>query len=287
MVGRKRKTGVFDIINDTILIMIGLTMLYPFIYLLLVSISPIETVMKGGFLVIPTRLSFTAYKYVFQTGIDKAYTVTLISTIGGIILSLTLTSLGAYVLSNKNIVGWKFLTTLLIITMIFSGGLIPTYLVVKNIGLIDKIAVLFIPNAINTFWLFIMRNFFQSIPGSLAESARIDGCSEYKILIKLILPLSLPIVATLALFYGVGFWNQYFNAIIYINSSEKYPLQVIIRMMYQSALSVTLTPSDMLPPPVQTIRAATIMIATLPILCVYPFLQKYFAKGIMVGAIKG
>lgn len=287
---KRKKGNAFDVANNAFLLLVAVTMLYPFLYLLLISISPVRQVAQGGILLWPEYLDFTSYQYVFRAaGIGKAYAITIFVTLCGTCLSLILTSLGAYVLAQPVLPGKGALTTFLIITMVFNGGLIPTYLVVKNLNMIDSVWALIVPNAVNTFWLFVMRNFFRSIPTSLAESARIDGCSEIGILLRIILPVSVPIIATLGLFYGVGYWNQYFYAVIYMNDNTRMPLQVLIRTMYQSTtgLSGSVVMSDTLPPPVESIRAATIMIATLPILCVYPFLQKYFNKGIMVGAIKG
>ena len=283
-----RKMSLYEGVIMVILLLISLTMLYPFVYLMMVSIAPISQVIKGGVFFFPTGLDMSAYKYVFTNiGLDRAYLVTITVTVVGTLLSLTLSALGAYVLSIRNLPGKNFLLVFLVITMVFSGGLIPVYLVVKMLGLIDKIPALFIPNAINTFWLIIMRNFFRSIPESLSEAAHIDGCSEYKILWKIILPVSMPIIATLALFYGVAFWNQYFNCVIYINDSHKQTLQVLVRSMYLSGMTFAESQGDNPPPPVDTIRAATIMVTTLPILFSYPFLQKYFVKGVMVGAVKG
>lgn len=280
------KIHIFDVINVLIMIIVCILMIYPFIYLLIISISPISEVMKSNIILIPKKISFDSYKYVLRyAGVGSAYKVTIFITVVGTLISLIMTALGAYVLTIKDLPGRNLFLTLVIITMIFNGGLIPSYMVVKQLHMINQVWALIIPNAINTFWMIVMRNFFQSIPVSLSESARIDGCSEYKILLKIILPLSLPIIATLALFYAVSLWNTYFNAILYINSKKLQPLQVLIRSMYdQGSQGVQ---SDTLPPPAETIRAATIMIATLPILCIYPFLQKYFAQGIMVGAVKG
>lgn len=284
------RTSLGDVLNILVLSVVCLTMLYPFVYLFLIALSPVEQVAQGGLLVWPKYIDLSAYRYVLRaSGIGNAYMVTIIVTICGTLLSLALTSLGAYVLSNRELPGVNGLTTFLIVTMVFNGGMIPTYLVIKSLGMIDQLTALFIPNAINTFWLFVMRNFFRSIPQTMIESARIDACGEFGILLRIVLPVSGAIIASLTLFYGVGLWNQYFYAILYINTGSKQPLQVLIRQMYQStsSLSGSVVMSDTLPPPVESIRAATIMLATLPILCVYPFLQKYFNKGIMVGAIKG
>lgn len=285
MVGKKR-IKPFDIINLIILSLLGLTTLYPFINLLFMSVSSIEEVMKSSSIMLyPKSISFDAYEYVLKYGnLSNAFKITVTITVLGTIINLVLTTLGAYSLSNKNLPGRKFLMSLVILTMLFNGGLIPTYMVIKALHLIDTVWVLMIPNAISTFNLILMRNFFQSIPPSLSESARIDGCSEFRILMNIILPLSMPIIATLSLFYGVGHWNEYFNAIIYNNKNSLSPLQVLIRNMF--ANSVDMLDPDRLPPPVETVRAATVILATLPIICLYPFLQKYFVQGIMIGAIK-
>ena len=283
---REKNSFVFSIVNTVLLLCISLIMLYPFVYLLMISFSPIEELMKSEIFLYPKVLTLDSYQFVLNHPlIGNAYSVTIYVTVLGTLLNLLITSLGAYVLAQKRLPGKNFFITLIIVTMVFNGGIIPNYLVVKSLGFIDSLWALMIPNLINTFWMIIMRNFFSGIPESLAESARIDGWSEYRILFALILPLSGPILATLALFYGVAHWNEYFNAIIYINKEKLMPLQVLIRSMYDSGAATI--PSENLPPPAETMRAATIMVATLPILCLYPFLQKYFVQGIMVGAVKG
>lgn len=281
-----RKTGLFDIINTIILLLIAFLTLYPFINILFISISPVEEVVKNSLILFPKKISLDAYQYVFEFGrMGVSFKVTIFITLVGTLINLILSSLGAYVLSTRDLPGRKILTTLVVITIVFNGGLIPTFLVVKNLHLYDTVWAMILPNAINSFWLILMRNFFQGIPDSLRESARIDGCSEYRILGSIILPLSLPIIATLSLFYGVAHWNEYYSAIIYTNKLSLRPLQVVIRAMYTQAIENLDDKS--LPPAVETVRASTIIIATLPILLLYPFLQKYFVQGIMVGAVKG
>lgn len=281
-----QKYSIFDLVNYGVMSMVILLTLYPFLYLLVVSISPVEELMKSSLIIFPQKLTLEPYAYVFKhSGIGNAYKNTIIITVGGVLLNLLLTSFGAYVIANREVPGRKFFTTLIIATMMFSGGMIPLYLVVKSLNFINSLWALIVPNAIAAFWLIVLRNFFQSVPASLSESARMDGCSEYGILFRIILPLSMPILSTLALFHAVGQWNVYFNAVIYISDTKLQPLQVLVRSMYQST-SDAYTPDD-LPPPVETIRAATVIVATLPILCVYPFLQKYFVQGMMIGAVKG
>lgn len=287
MVKNKLKGNTFfDWINYILMTFVVIITLYPFLYLLFVSISPVEEVMKSSVLLYPKKITFDPYIYVFKHGgMETAYRNTIVITLLGTLIHVILTSLGAYVISKRDLPERKLFTSIIIITMMFSGGMIPSYLVIKQLNLINTLWALVIPNAISSYWLIVTRNFFQSIPSSLNESARIDGCTEYGILFRIILPLSTPILATLALFHAVNQWNIYFSAVIYISNPKLQPLQVIVRAMYQNALDVY--SAESLPPPVETIRAATVMIATLPILCVYPFLQKYFVKGMMVGAIKG
>ena len=237
MVGRK--IGIFDIFNMILLFLVSVSTIYPFINMFSISISPIEEVMRSNFIILPKKITFEAYEYVIKYGnLEDAFRVTVFITIVGTLINLVLTCLGAYVLSNKDLPGRNVLTTFVIITMIFHGGLIPTYMVVKSVGVVNTVWALILPNAINTFWLILMRNFFQSIPSSLSESARIDGCSEYRILAIIIIPLSLPIIATISLFYGVMHWNEYYQSVIYINKQELKPLQAIIKTMFEQAIDV-------------------------------------------------
>lgn len=265
---------------------IALSTLYPFMNLIAISLSPISELYKGNVRLLPSKMTFDAYSYVIgNVGLGGAYGNTLYITFFGTLVSLTLTVCGAYFLANKQVPGRNFVLTFIIITKVFEGGIIPFYLVVKALGLVNSRWALILPVAINTFWMLVMRNFFMNIPSSLSDSARIDGCSEYRIIAQIILPLSGAILATLTLFYGVAQWNKYFHAIIFLNDSKLMPLQVLIRSMYQD--TTTLIDSDSLPPPTQTTRAATIVLSTVPILLLYPFLQRYFVRGITVGAIKG
>lgn len=285
--GKMNKAGLADYLILIFLILLGIATLYPFVNILFISVSNMDEVVRNNGLILwPKTINWEGYRYVLRYGgLVQAFKVTVYITVVGTLINLAMTSLGAYVLSCKEMPGRNFFMSLVLITMFFGGGLIPSYLVVKNLKLIDSLWALMLPGAISTWNLILLRNFFQSIPGSLKESARIDGASELTILVKLMLPLSLPIIATLALFYGVGHWNEYMTAIIYINKPKLYPLQVVIRSMYNVAIEQL--DQDSLPPPAETVRCATVMLATLPIICVYPFLQKYFVQGMLVGSIKG
>lgn len=284
---RRRKWTGFDLFNHIFLGLLGLSTIYPMVNLLIVSFSNIRDVMASSSgLLLPKSIDLSAYRYILRfSSMWSAYRVTIILTLAGTAINLLMSTLAAYVLAQRRMPGRNAMMTMVLITMFFSGGLIPSFIVINKLGMVNTLWSLMVPGAISTWNMIIMRNFFQSIPESLQESARIDGAGEICILARIILPLSLPILATMALFYGVGHWNEYSGAIIYINDPKLYPLQVIIRQMYSQA--ITELQSDVLPPPANTVRAAAVMLAVIPILCVYPFLQKYFVKGIMVGALKG
>lgn len=284
-----KRYNFFDGVLLFFLSLICMTMLYPFVNLLFISVSELsDVVASNGLLLYPKTINFNAYRYVFlYNNIWTSYKNTLFITIVGTAMALILTTLGAYVLSRKDLPGRRAMTIYIIITMFFGGGLIPTYLNLRNLGLLNSLWVLIIPQAIVTWYMLLERNFFQGIPAELSESARIDGAGELGLLLRIMLPLSLPILATLALFYGVSRWNEYSNAIIYNSKQHLATLQVIIRRMYSSSIDEVLELDEEVPPPTEAIRSATVIFATVPILCVYPFLQKYFAKGIMVGSLKG
>ena len=220
-------------------------------------------------------------------GIEDAYRNTIFVTAVGTSISLLMTTLGAYVLSCTQMPGHRFCTFFVIFTMFFSGGLIPTYLNMRNLELLNTLWSLILPSCIVTWNMFLERNFIKAIPPQLTEAARIDGAGEFRLLLQVVLPLSMPILATLTLFYGVARWNEYSNAIIYISKQKMYTLQVIIHRMYTMSISDVLNDENIGKPPSEAVRAATVVFATLPILCVYPFLQKYFAQGLMVGSLKG
>jgi putative aldouronate transport system permease protein len=273
------------------LTVICLSMVYPFVNLFFISISAIHEVMAAkGLLLYPKSVTFFAYQYLIKYPyLGVSYSNTVFITIVGTFLALVMSILGAYVLSRRDLPGRSLLTTFVIITMFIGGGLIPTYLNIRSLKMLNTLWVLILPFMISTWNMLLLRNFMMAIPVELTEASRIDGCGELRLLIQIILPLSMPILATLALFYGVGRWNEYSSVIIYNTRQTMQTVQVIIRRMYQAALADTnITGDDLLNlPPMETIRAATVIFTTLPILCVYPFLQKHFAQGIMVGSLKG
>jgi putative aldouronate transport system permease protein len=283
----RNKIGFFDIVNLLFLTVIGIITLYPLLNLFFISISSMAEVSKSGsFMVYPKSINLDGYRYVLKyVGLGDAFKNTVFITVFGTFINLILTAIGAYVLSEKGMPGRNILMGMVLVTMFFGGGLIPTYLVVKSLHMVNTLWSLMLPSAVSTFYLILARNFFQTVPASLKESARIDGASELIILYKIMIPLSMPILATLALFYGVGHWNEYTAAVIYISNSKLEPLQLVIRNMYNIS-TVNVDPNS-LPPPVETVRCAAVVLATVPIICIYPFLQKYFVKGIMVGSVKG
>jgi len=282
---------IFDIVNYTLLALIGLITFLPFVHIIAGSFTTATELAQKQFVIIPSVWSLDAYRYIFSTNtIFRALGVSVGVTLFGTLFSMLLTALMAYGLSRKDLVGRSGIMFMVVFTMLFNGGLIPTFLVVKEVGLIDSLAALVVPTAINAFNLIIMRNFFQNLPDGIEESAKIDGCSDWGTLFKIVIPLSMPAIATISLFYAVTYWNTYITAILYLNDSTKWPVQVILRQIVILASGLTGDTSgmdDFVRPPEQTVKMAVIVVATLPILCVYPFLQKHFAKGALLGSIKG
>jgi len=279
----------FSIINGLILILIALICFLPFVNVIASSFASTQEVVSRRFILFPRTFSLDAYRYILSTPtIFKSLAVSIGVTGVGTLVSMVLTSLMAYGLSRKYLHGRGFINFLVVFSMLFSGGMIPTFLVVKALGLIDSYWSLIIPVAINAFNLIIMRNFFQALPESLEESAKMDGCTDLGVFWKIMLPLALPSIATISLFYAVTYWNTYMNAILYLNDSNKWPIQVLLRqiVIVSSGMQAEGSSVDVVPP-AQTIKMAVIVIATVPMLLAYPFVQKYFVKGALVGSVKG
>jgi putative aldouronate transport system permease protein len=267
-------------------------MLYPMLYVAFASLSnPNDFMEHQGLLLAPAGFSTSAYHAVFRNPmIGRGYLNTMFILIVGLIINIIMTSFGAYFLSRKNIVLKNIIMFLIVFTMFFSGGLIPFYFTVKSLHLDNTLWALILPAAINTFNLIIMRTAFASIPDSLEESAKLDGAGHFTILFKIVLPLSLPTIAVMVLYYGVAHWNSWFNAMIFLRNRELYPLQLVLReiLVVNNTDSMTLGGSTADKEQIsETIKHAVIIVATLPILLLYPFLQKYFVKGALIGAIKG
>ncbi|WP_409345902.1 carbohydrate ABC transporter permease [Paenibacillus sp. MBLB4367] len=283
---------IFDTVNVLFLIFVSLVTLLPFLYVIASSLAASEEVTKHTFLLFPSKFDFTAYKYIFSTNsISRSLWVSIMITFFGTFANLMMTSLMAYPLARKDMGYRRGVLFLVTFSMIFSGGMIPTFLVVKEAGLMDSYLSLIVPGAISAFYLIVLKNFFQQLPDGLEESAKIDGCNDFQIFYKIILPLSKPALATLTLFYAVSHWNSYFSAVLYINDASKWPIQVLLRqivILSQGGFGDSTQFSDsFVVPPAATIKMAVIVVSMMPILCVYPFLQKHFAKGLYLGSIKG
>lgn len=284
---------LFDMFNVILMCLIIIIAAYPFVYVIFASLSDSNLLVSHtGLLFQPIGLQFEAYKMVFSNpNIISGYGNTLIIVVGGTLLNLFITSLGAYGLSRKGLMLVRPLTMGIVFTMFFSGGMIPVYLLVYNtLNLGNTLWALILPTAISTWNLIVMRTSFAAVPDSLIESGRIDGAGEFTILFRIVLPLSMPVIAVMVLYYGVAHWNSWFSAMIYLRDRDLYPLQLILReiLIQNSVDSMTNAAggSDDQFSIGESIKYATIVIATVPILLVYPFLQKYFAKGVLVGAIK-
>ena len=280
---------VFNVLNYALLTIIALACFLPFVNIIASSFaSPAEVIAKP-FIIFPETFSLDAYRYVLSTPtIFRSLFVTIFITLVGTVLSMVLTSMMAYGLSRPYLPGRRFINFAVVFTMLFSGGMIPTFLVVNSLGLIDTLWAMILPIAVNAFNMIIMRNFFQGLPMSLEESARIDGAGDFLIFRKIMLPLAKPSIATISLFYAVAYWNTYMNAILYVNDSTKWPIQILLRqiVIVSSGLQSEGMALDIVPP-AQSVKMAVITVATLPMLMVYPFVQKYFVKGALVGSVKG
>lgn len=288
----KHDNKAFDVFNYTILLVIGVAMLYPFINALAVSFSSYAGYLKNPFMVFPSEWSLEGFQYVFKNGlVMSSYGNTIFITITSTLLSLLLTIIMAYPLSKKGLRGKKSFMYILVFTMMFNGGLIPNFFLIKNLGWLDTYWALIIPGALGAYNVILMKSFFETLPDSLEEAARIDGASELIVLTRIILPLSTPILATISLFVAVGHWNSFFSALIYISTPSKWTLQLVLREILMSANSQLLASggnsAEMNVVPQETLRYATLVTSIVPILCVYPFLQKYFVTGITLGGVKG
>ena len=291
----REKFGLGDVLIYLILGILCLTIVFSFVHLFSISFSPSYIATKGGLLLYPKDLTFDNYaKVVKNHYIWQGYKNTLIRTLLGTAAQLFITSMGAYVLSKKFFPHRNFWTFFIVFTMFFSGGLIPSFLVVKSLGLLDTYASMIIPGLVSAYNLTIMRNYFQSLPEEIEESCMIDGAGRFRIFFQFVLPLSTPILATVALWLAVGHWNAWFDVLIYITDDTMFTLQIILRRIIitgsKEILETDAAAHSVSDEPLvssEGLKAASIFVATIPILCAYPFLQRYFVKGIMVGSLKG
>ncbi len=283
----------FPAINVTIMLAICFITLYPIWYSIVISFNDGTDALMGGIYWWPRIFSLESYRAMFSNkGIIQAFLIAIFRTVVGTGTHILFTAMVAYAFMQKRLIGRKIFMTLGVITMFFNGGLIPTFLLVKNLGLIDNLLVYILPSMFNFFHLIIFQAFFREIPNSLEESAKIDGMNDFGIFIRIILPLSMPVVATIALFQGVWHWNDFFTGVIYINDADLQPVATYLYRVIaqnQSSQMMVNMPAAVSRSAVtsQSIKMATMVAATFPIVVVYPFLQKYFVKGIMIGAVKG
>jgi len=282
----------FTILNYFTIILICMVMVYPFLNVAAVSFSSYSAYVNNPLMIWPQEFNVLAYKEIMgDPQLWRSYANTVIITVGGVAISILLYILTAYPLSKKGLRGRRILMMLVIFTMLFNGGLIPNFYLIRSLGMLDTLGALVVPMLISGFNLILMKSFFESLPEELEEAARIDGASDPYILFRIIVPLSKPIIATLCLFTAVAYWNNFFNAIIYIRSDDKWPLMLYLREVIEgaSALADSANTAELGSQPLtsETIKYATLILVMIPILAVYPFLQRYFVKGIMLGSVKG
>ena len=290
---RSKAEQAFNIFNIILMFVLMVVTLYPLLYVLFASLSDASKLMQhSGLLFKPLGLNLSSYKIVIQDRqILSGYMNTIIVVVAGVLISMVLTILGAYTLSRKNLYWGKMISMIVIIPMFFSGGLIPFYLLVKNLGMLASLWALILPTALSTYNMMIMRTALAGVPKALEEAAEIDGANPLVVLFRILIPLTIPTIAVLILYYAVANWNSWFNAMLFLpKAKEKWPLQLVLRnLLIQNQtddLTSGVAAADKFSVS-ETIKYATIIVSTLPILCLYPFLQKYFLKGVMVGSVKG
>ena len=286
---RKRKFTVGKFFLYLILTLLVFVCVYPFLNVLAYSFSGYNAVLSGKVTFYPIDFTISAYQQIIgKQQMWKAMSTTVFVTFMGTGVGLLLTTFAAYALSRDTLPGQKILLGLILFTMYFSGGIIPTFLVVKQLGMYDSLTSLYIPQAMSVFNFIVMRTFFRQLPESLEEAARIDGASDILVFFKIVIPLSVPIIATIALFYAVQYWNNYFDALLYIQDPDKYTLQLRLRsLLFADELNSGGASESEIQVMSQSLKMACVAVSTIPILVVYPWLQKYFVKGVMLGAVKG
>ena len=289
---KRRSVGdiIANVVINILLTVIAVIMVIPFIYVIAASFATEAEIQTRPIFFIPDSPTLDAYARIFDmndmgTRVFHSLLISVCVTAIGTFINLFFTTTMAYGLSRSNLIGKKPLLNMVLFTMVFGGGMIPLFLVVKGLGMYDTYSALILPGAISAYNMIIVRNFFMELPRELEEAASIDGCSDIGIFIKIALPLSLPCLATFGLFYAVGHWNNYFGALLYLEDSTKFPFQLVLRNIVMQTAETQTDPNALIPE--DTLKMAVIVIGTVPILIVYPFLQKHFAAGVMVGAVKG
>ena len=285
---RETRIQGIDIVICIILVFFALLIIFPFWHAFVISISSKDAYARNSFLLWPTELDFTAYKMVFSDmRLWNGYKITILRLVVGTLYQLFFTVITGYALSRKKWTGKNFVMNMILVTMFFGGGLIPYYYLIQSLGMMNSVLVMIIPGAIDTFNMLLMRNYFASLPAEMEESAKIDGANDIVTFVKIFLPLSLPMLATIGLFFAVGNWNSWYNAMLFIPDERKiWPLQMVLRSM------ITKVSSNIENPEAkdgfsQGLTMASIFFTIVPMMCFYPFLQRFFVKGIVVGAIKG
>lgn len=284
----KSKVNLFDIINYTLLIAFAITIIIPMWNILVISFSTYKSYVSSPYHLIPTSFTLKEYQRAFLSTREMLMSLWASIRITGLgtLISMILTTMGGYALSKNSLPGRKFIFRMIIFTMFFGGGLAPFYILVKKLNLTDTIWALTLPGAISTYNLILMKNYFTTIPPSLEEAAKIDGYNDIQILFKVILPISKPVLAAIALFYAVGYWNDYFNAILFINKQELIPFQLYLRdLIIQNATAAQIGVRTG-PTVYEQFKMAVIIIGIIPVVLIYPFVQKYFTKGVLLGAVK-
>lgn len=289
---KKKRIRLADVLIMLFFILLAIITIYPFYYVLIMSLANAVATSTHVPYILPYVFDFTGYITIFEdVSFYRSLGVTLFVTIVGVAINMTLSIMGAYALSKKTLIGRNFFLYLILFTMLFSGGLVPGYLNIKNLGLVNSIWSMIVPTALSTYYMIIMKNYFVSLPESLEEAARIDGANSFVILVKIVIPISMPFVATFALFYAVERWNEWYNALLYINQKNLQPLQIYLRELLVSMSNQLASQAQTMMSQTQkvlssTVQMSCIIVTMVPILCVYPFVQKHFVKGIMIGGIK-
>ncbi len=290
---KKNKVGVFEVFSVTLLSLLAILTLYPFYNVLILSFANHGEVLRRNKYLLPYSFDLSSFKTILEEpSFIRAFFTSVFITIVGVMVCMIVTTMGAYALSKKKLPGRNAILGLILFTMFFNGGLIPYYLVLKNIGFVNKLSVMILPAAVSTFYLIVMKNFFNGLPDSVEESAKIDGAGDFCILFKIVIPLSAPIIATFSLFYAVDRWNDWWSALIFISDPNKNPLQIYLRemlisfnaQMLSAAAAAALENKKSVY--LEGVQMAAVIVSILPIAIVYPSLQKYFVKGILIGSIK-
>lgn len=291
---KHKKLKPFDVINAVVLVLLCITILVPFLHLFSLSLSPSYVATKGGLHLIPTDLTFDNYKAVIgNSSLWQGYRNTILRTIAGTAIQLFFTAMSAYALSKPYFPHRSFWTFFIVFTMFFSGGMIPSYLLIKDLNLFNTFTVMILPGLIGAYNMVLMRNFFSSLPEELEESCQIDGGGRFTIFLRIVLPCSKPILATVSLWLAVGHWNSWFDVLLYVQDTSKHVLQIVLRRILLQGTMQFMDLEAMSDPTVKAqistegLKAATVFAAIIPIMCIYPFIQKYFVKGVMVGSLKG